>query len=140
VKAGNETAEATDWGADPAARPAMAKKPAVDEHPEKAVLAEAERLKVEGWVLLQEVLIAMKERPDAPETLKQLYLQLESATALLSKSRDTFLSVKLKVSDPASIDETVAIIGRVLDIAARHTESIKSRLKPTVSEVREQKP
>lgn len=129
VKTGTETAEAIDWGADPATRPAIAKPAAPEEHSEKAALAEAERLKLEGWVLLRDVLEAMKDRPEAPETLKTHFLNLESATALLTKSREAFLSAKEKVSDPAPIDETVSILDRLLDIAARHLESIKPRLK-----------
>jgi hypothetical protein len=129
VKTGSETAEVVDWGTDPAARPAIAK-PA-EEHPEKAVLAEAERLRLEGWVLLREVIEVERDRPEAPETLKELFLKLETATALLTKSREGFLSAKEKASEPASIDETLSLVGRVLDIATRHLESIKSRLKDT---------
>lgn len=129
VKTGTETAEAIEWGADPAMRPATAKRTSAEGRPEKAALAEAERMKLEGWVLLREVIEAMKDRPEAPEALKSLFLNLESATALLTKSREVFLSVKEKAPDPASIDETVSILDRLLDIAARHLESVKPRLK-----------
>jgi hypothetical protein len=128
VTKGNETAEATEWGADPATRPAIVK-PVTAEERQRTLLAEAERLKAEGWVMLREVIDAMKEQSDSPDTLKSLYLQLESATALLTKSRDVFVLAKEKAADPALIDETISIIGRVLDIAARRTESIKARLK-----------
>jgi len=72
---------------------------------------------------------AMKTPPAEPDTLKPLFLNLETATALLTKSREVFLLAKEKVSDSASIDENLSMIGRVLEIAARHSESIKSRLK-----------
>jgi hypothetical protein len=129
VKTGAETAEVIEWAADSAARPATKKPAAAEERSEKTLLAEAEGLKFHGWVLLQEVLEAMKTPPADPATLKTLFLNLESASALLTKSREVFLLAKEKASDAASIDETVSILSRILDIAARHTESIKSRLK-----------
>lgn len=124
VKTGAETSEAIEWSADPTARPATPKAVATD-----TLLAEAERLKLHGWVLLREVIEAMKTPPEEPEKLKRLFLDLESASALLNNSREIFLSVKEKASDPASIDETVLILGRILDIAARQSVSIKSRLR-----------
>jgi len=129
VKAGAETAEAIEWASDPAARPAMKKPAEAEERSEKLLLAEAERLKIEGWVLLREVMEAMKTPPPEPDKLKTLFLDLESATALLTKSREVFLLAKEKGSDPASIDETISILSRILDIAARHMESVKGRLK-----------
>jgi DNA-binding protein H-NS len=129
VKTGFETAEAIDWAADLAARPASPKPAKAEERPDKALLAEAERLKVEGWVLLRDVVVAMKTPPEEQETLKTLFLKVDSATALLTKAREGFLSAKEKASDPASIDETISILGRVLGIADRYSESIKSRLK-----------
>jgi len=124
VMTGAETAEVIEWAADLAARPATPKAAATD-----TLLAEAERLKLHGWVLLRDVIEAMKAPPEEPEKLKTLFLDLESASALLTKSREIFLTAKEKVSDPASIDETVSILGRILDIAARQSVSIKSRLK-----------
>jgi hypothetical protein len=129
VKTGNETAEAIEWGADPATRPATTKRDAAEDRLEKAALAYADGLKFEGWLRLQEVIDAMKDAPEAPETLKTLFLKVETAMALLTKSQEVFVSAKEKASDPASIDETVSIIGRNLEIASRHMESIKSRLK-----------
>ena len=129
VATGAETAEVIDWGTDPAARPATKKPAAAEEPSEKTLLAEAEGLKVHGWVLLEEVIEAMKTPPSDPATLKTLFLNLESASALLTKSREVFLLAKEKTSDPASIDETVSILSRILEIAARHTESVKLRLK-----------
>src|SRR5579859_5884224 len=129
VKTGTETAEVTEWSADPAARPSTKKPAPAEERSEKTLLAEAERLKLHGWVMLREVIEAMKTPPAEPEKLKTLFLDLETATALLTKSREVYVLAKEKVSDAASIDETVSILGRVLDIAARYTESIKSRLK-----------
>ncbi|MBI3856119.1 MAG: hypothetical protein HY293_10565, partial [Planctomycetes bacterium] len=129
VKTGAETAEAIEWAADPAARPAI-KKPAVaEEYIAKLLLSEAERLKGEGWTMLRDVIEAMKNEPESPETLKPLFLNLETATALLTKSREVYLLTKEKASDSASIDDNLSMISRVLEIAARHTESIKSRLK-----------
>lgn len=127
VKTATETVEAVEWGTDPSTRP-VTKKPSED-RPEKAALAEAERLRVEGWVLLQEVMEAMKDRPGSQDTLKSLYYKLETASAMLTRSRDFFLAAKIKASDPASLDETVSILGRLLGIAERHMESIKPRLK-----------
>jgi hypothetical protein len=129
VKTGAEIAEAIDWAADPAARPATPKRAVVDERSEQTLLAEAQRLKIEGWVLLRKVVVAMKTPPEDPEALKDLYLDLDSASALLTKSREVFLLAKGKASDPESVDEIISILGRVLDIAARHGELIKSRLK-----------
>jgi hypothetical protein len=129
VKTGDEIAEAVEWGADPAARPATGKPGGAEEYIGKLLLNEAERLKGEGWIRLREVIEAMKDRPEAPEALNPLFLKLETASALLTKSREVFLLAKAKASDSASIDENVAMIGRVLEIADRHLESVKSRLK-----------
>src|SRR5436190_5294583 len=125
VKTGNETAEAIDWGADPTARLATAKPAKTDERIQKLLVSEAERLKGEGWVLLRKVVAGMKAPPAEPEALKDLFLDLESATALLTKSKEVFLLAKENASEPTSIDETVSMIGRVLEIADRHSESIK---------------
>lgn len=128
VKSASETAEAVEWAADPAAR--LAPKPAAaEERTEKSLMSEAERLKVQGWMILREVLDEIKAEPTEPEKLKRLYLDLESASALLTRSREVFLSAKELAPNPASIDDTVSIIGRVLDVAARHSETLKSRLK-----------
>jgi hypothetical protein len=127
VKKGDELAEATAWGADPAARPAT-RNPA-EEFIQKLLLSEADRLKGEGAVMLREVTEAMKDSSESPEALKPLFLKLETVTALLTKSREVFLLAKEKASDPESVDEIVSILSRVLDIAARHGELIKSRLK-----------
>ncbi len=129
VKTGSETAEAVDWAAEAAARPVTPKPATAEARPDRPLLAEAERMKVEGWVLLRDVVVAMKAPPEEQETLKTLYLKVDSATALLTKSREGFLSAKEKASDPTSIDETISILGRVLEIAAGYAESIKSRLK-----------
>jgi hypothetical protein len=129
VQTGVETAEVIEWSSDPAARPATKKAVVAEEHSEKLLLAEAERLKSEGWVMLREVIDAMKTPPAEPEKVKTLFLDLESATALLTKSREVFLLAKEKAPDPASIDETISILSRILDIAARYTESVKLRLK-----------
>jgi hypothetical protein len=128
VKTGTETAEAVAWGADLAARPAT-RSPA-EEFIEKLLLNEADRLKGEGGVMLREVTEAMKEPSEAPETLRPLFLKLETVTALLTKSREVFLLAKEKKPDSPVIEENLWIVGRALEIAARHTESIKSRLKP----------
>ena len=129
VKTGAETAEVIEWAADPAARLATKKAGAAEEYIQKLLLSEAERLKGEGWVVLQEVIAAMKDRPETPETAKPLFLKLETATALLTKSREVYNLAKEKVSDPASIDENLQMIGRILEIAARHTDSVKVYLK-----------
>lgn len=129
VKTAAETAEAMEWSADPAARPATPKPAAADERYEKLLVAEAQRLKGEGWAKLREVVEAMKTPPEEQEKLKPLFVEVETATAMLTKSREVFLLAKEKASDPTSIDETVWILGRVLDIAVRHSELIKARLK-----------
>lgn len=129
VKTGAETAEAVEWAADPAARTSTKKMSEADERFGKLLRAEAERLKVEGWNLLRTVVEAMKSPPEEPEKLKMLFLDVESATALLTKSREVFLEAKEKSTDPTSIEETLWILERVLDVAARHAESIKARRK-----------
>lgn len=128
VKTATETAEATGWGADLAARPAT-RNPA-DEFIEKLLLNEADRLKGEGGVMLREVTEAMKDMPETQEALRPLFLKLETVTALLTKSREVFLLAKEKTPASAVIEENLWIVGRALEIATRHTESIKSRLKP----------
>jgi hypothetical protein len=150
VKTGNETADAIEWGSDPAARPALAKPAAaapkkttpapvpvavaeppapVEERPVSTLLAEAEQLKSQGAALLREVIEAMKKPPEETEALKALLSKAESACSTLAKSRDGFILAKEKAPDPAAIDETVSKLGRVLDLAAKHLEAIKSRLK-----------
>jgi hypothetical protein len=163
VKTGNETAEAIEWGADPAARPATptpapkntapapaptpvaapapvpvpapAPAPAselpapAEERPVKALLADAEQLTLEGVALLREVIEAMKNPPEALETLKALLSKAESASSLLVKAREGFVSAKEKAPDPASIVEKISKLGRALDLAAKQSESIKSRLR-----------
>lgn len=129
VKTGAEISEVIEWGADLAARPAIKKPASAEARSEGTLLAEAERLKVHGWVMLEEVIESMKTPPQDPEANKTIYLNLETASALLTKSREVFLLAKEKGSDAATIDETVSILGRVLDIAARYTASVKLRLK-----------
>lgn len=129
MKTGADIAEAVEWSADPAARVAVPKPATADERFEKILLGEAGRLKGEGWVLLREVIEAMKSPPGEQEQLRKLYLDVETATAFLTRSREVFLMAKEKAADPAAIDDTLWILGRALEIAARHSESIKSLRK-----------
>lgn len=125
MKTGAETSEAIDWAADPSARPVTPKPAAVDPRFEKLLLGEAQRLKTEGWVMLRGVVEAMKTPPEEPEKLKPIFVDLETATAMLTRSREVFLLVKEKAADPTSLEEPVWVLDRLLNIAARHSETIK---------------
>lgn len=138
VKTGNGIAEAVEWGADLAARPSSRNKvspaPAaevltrVKERPVKSLVAEAEQLSNEGSTLLLEVIEAMKDPPLETERLKALLSKTEVAATLLGNAWERFDWAKDKALDP-SIDEKQSKLGRVIEIAAQYSLSIKSRLK-----------
>jgi hypothetical protein len=122
-----------DFGSDPAKKTSLAlvaETPAqAEEKRVRRLLAEAEQSTIEGGALLREVIEAMKDPPLVPERLRVLLGKSESASSLLVKAREGYVSAKDKAADPAPIEEKLGKLARALELAAKYAESIKSRLK-----------
>jgi hypothetical protein len=122
-----------DFGSDAAKKTSLAlvaETPVqVEERRVKRLLAEAEQLTIEGGAILREVINAMKDPPLVPEKLQALLTKTESASSMLVKARESYVSAKEKAADPAPIEEKLGKLGRALELAAKYTDSIKGRLK-----------
>lgn len=100
--------------------------------PEKAVdtvLADAEKLVIDGTPMVKEVIVASRSLPDDAEKLKTLAMKVETAQAFFIKARDTYASVKETAPASADVTTKMAKIEKILSILQNAGDGIKSKLK-----------
>jgi hypothetical protein len=93
------------------------------------VLAEADKLLVEGSVIFREMVQVSKELPDDPNQLKVLLKRQEEGMALFTRAREAYLSVKDKASPEAKVEERLGKIEKILVLLQKYGDGIKSKLK-----------
>jgi hypothetical protein len=93
------------------------------------VLAEADKLLVEGSVIFREMVQVSKELPDDPNQLKALLKRQEEGMALFARAREAYLSVKDKASPEAKVEERLGKIEKILGLLQKYGDGIKSKLK-----------
>jgi len=93
------------------------------------VLAEAEKLVIDGGVIAKELVEAMKQLPEDEARLKALLRRQEEAVSLFVKARETYLSLGDKAPPEAKVDERLAKIEKILALLQKYGDEIKSKLK-----------
>jgi hypothetical protein len=117
----------------PKAEPEKPKEePKPEPKPEKkidVVLAEADKLVLDGTPMVKDVIGASKNPPEDLEKLKTLSMKVETAQAFFVKARDTYASVKDEAPASADIAAKMAKIEKILSILQNAGDVIKSKMK-----------
>jgi hypothetical protein len=95
----------------------------------ETVLAEADKLLIDGSVFYKELGSAMSSLPSDNGKLKALLMKKETTQAFFTKARDSYLSVKETTPDPAKLEKRLGQIEVVLGRLQKYEEEIKSKLK-----------
>jgi hypothetical protein len=94
-----------------------------------AILAEADKLLIDGSVIFKEMVQASKQLPDDPAQLQAILKRQEEGTALFTRARETYLSVREKAPSEAKVDERLGKIEKILALLQKYGDGIKSKLK-----------
>jgi hypothetical protein len=93
------------------------------------VLAEADKLIVDGSPMVKEVIGAAKNLPDDTEKLKTLAMKAETAQAFFVKARDAYAGVRDGAPESADIAGKMAKIEKILALLQNAADAIKSKMK-----------
>lgn len=106
--------------------------PKPEPKPEKkveTVMAEADKLIIDGTPLAKDVIAASRTLPSDPEQLKTLLMKLETAQSFFVKARESYSSLKDEASVPADLAAKLAKIEKILSILQNAADGIKSKMK-----------
>lgn len=93
------------------------------------LLAEAEKLVIDGSVIVREISGVVKNLPDDVDRLKTLLQKNDDATGIFVKARDTYVMAKERAEDSAAVEQKIAKIDNVLDYLRKVADRIKGKLK-----------
>jgi outer membrane biosynthesis protein TonB len=93
------------------------------------VLAEADKLLVDGSAIFREMVQASKQLPDDQGQLQALLKRQEEGMALFTRAREAYLSVKDKASPESKVEERLGKIEKILGLLQKYGDGIKSKLK-----------
>src|SRR5579862_7719437 len=119
----------------PAAPKPESEKPKEDPKPEPkalkidVVLAEADKLVVDGSPMAKDVINGARSLPDDPEKLKTLAMKAETAQAFFVKARDTYAGIREGAPESAGIAGKMAKIEKILALLQNASDAIKSKMK-----------
>jgi hypothetical protein len=106
--------------------------PKPEPKPEKKVdviLAEADKLILDGTPMVKEILGATRNLPEDQEKLKTLAMKTETAQAFFLKARESYLGVKDAAPESANVPATLTKIEKILDLLQKASDGIKSKMK-----------
>ena len=95
----------------------------------EVVLADADKLVIDGSLFYKELSAAMANLPGDAGELKALLVKKETAQAFFTKARDTYLGVKDGAPDPAKLEKRLGQLEVALTRLQKYEEEIKSKLK-----------
>ncbi len=125
--------EVLAFGDDASKRPPLlAKKPDPPKPPPppvEQVLAEADRLAVEGSAIFGEVAGRMAKLPDDAEKLKALHARNEAAAALFVRAREAYLAARERAPESAGVPAKLERIGKIEALLQNYADRIKSEMK-----------
>jgi hypothetical protein len=107
---------------EPKPEPKAETKPKID-----TVLAEAEKLVLDGSPMAKEVIGAARNLPADPEKLKTLSMKAETAQAFFVKAKDTYIGIKDGAPEAADIPGKIAKIEKILALLQNAAEAINSK-------------
>jgi hypothetical protein len=91
------------------------------------VVAEADKLVLDGTPLAKDVIGGARNLPTDPEKLKTLSMKAETAQAFFVKARDTYASVKESAPESSDIAAKMAKIEKVLSLLQNAADAINSK-------------
>ena len=95
----------------------------------EVVLAEADKLVLDGSPYAKEVIGAARNLPEDPEKLKTLSMKAENAQAFFMKARDTYAGVREGAPESLDIAGKMAKIEKILGLLQNASDAIKSKMK-----------
>lgn len=93
------------------------------------LLSEAERLVIDGSVIVRRISDKVKALPDDVDQLKTILQQNEEANGLFVKARETYVLAKDKAPDPAAVDQKIVKIDNVLEYLRKVADRVKAKLR-----------
>jgi hypothetical protein len=91
------------------------------------VVAEADKLVLDGTPLAKDVIGGARNLPTDPEKLKTLSMKAETAQAFFVKARDTYASVRESAPESSDIAAKMAKIEKVLALLQNAADAINSK-------------
>jgi len=93
------------------------------------VLADADKLVLEGFPMAKDVIGASKNLPSDPDKLKTLSMKAETAQAFYVKAKDTYTGIKDIAPESADVAGKIAKIDKILALLQNAADAINSRRK-----------
>ena len=93
------------------------------------VLADADKLVLEGSPMAKDVIGASRNLPSDPDKLKTLSMKAETAQAFFIKAKDTYTGIKDIAPDSADVAGKIAKIDKILALLQNATDAINSKRK-----------
>jgi hypothetical protein len=93
------------------------------------VLAEADKLVLDGFGMAKEVISASKNLPDDQGKLKTLSMKAETAQAFFVKARDSYAGVRESAPETADIAGKMTKVEKILALLQNASDAIKSKMK-----------
>jgi hypothetical protein len=91
------------------------------------VLAEADKLVLDGTPMAKDVIGGARNLPTDPEKLKTLSMKAETAKAFFVKARETYAGVKDRAPESADVAAKMAKIEKVLALLQNAADAIDSK-------------
>jgi len=91
------------------------------------VLAEADKLVLDGTPMAKDVIGGARNLPTDPEKLKTLSMKAETAKAFFTKARETYAAVKDSAPESADVAAKMAKIEKVLALLQTAADAIDSK-------------
>ncbi|HVR84950.1 MAG TPA: hypothetical protein VMU54_11610 [Planctomycetota bacterium] len=93
------------------------------------VLAQGDKLVLDGSPMAKDVIGAARSLPSDPDKLKTLSMKAETAQAFFVKAKDTYLGIKDIAPESADIPGKIAKIDKILALLQNAADAINSRRK-----------
>jgi hypothetical protein len=93
------------------------------------VVADADKLVLEGTPMAKDVIVGARDLPTDPEKLKTLSMKAETAQAFFVKARETYTEVKDTAPASADIPGKLTKIEKILELLQKAGDAIKSKMK-----------
>jgi hypothetical protein len=93
------------------------------------VLAEGDKLILEGRPMAKDVIDAARNLPSDPEKLKTLSMKAETALAFFVKAKDTYIGIKDVAPESADVAGKIAKIDKILALLQNAADAINSKRK-----------
>jgi len=93
------------------------------------VLADGDKLVLEGSPMAKDVIVASRNLPADPEKLKTLSMKVETAQAFFVKAKDTYTGIKDIAPESADVAGKIAKIDKILTLLQNAADAINSKRK-----------